>query len=132
QHDVGSQLPRHRHRFGGGARLADGRHVVLVLEQQRDPRPHEGVVVDDEHPVHRGTRSSIVVPFAGAERTCIVPLTRAARSCIETNPNPPSLSAGSKPAPSSTILTTTSSARDSPRTATDRAFACLAALVRLS
>ena len=62
EHDVGLELAGHLHGPVGVARLADGLHVLLTLEQQPQPGPHDRMVVDDQYSDHSGTSTAMVVP----------------------------------------------------------------------
>ena len=111
EHDVGTQ-PRHqRERLGAVGGLADHLEVALLAEHRDHAGPHQGVVVDDEQPDHRGTTRTSVVPPPGSLSTCTAPPTSAARACTPSRPKPERASPGSKPCPSSRTVSTTSSGR---------------------
>ncbi len=79
-----SRLERRHAVVGLGHHL----HVGLALDQHAQARPHDPVVVGDQDADQRGTRSVIVVPPPGAERTSSSPPTSRARSAMPTRPSP--------------------------------------------
>ena len=81
---------------------------ILVTHEHGDHAgPHDGMVVDDEQPDHRGTTSRSVVPAPGPVSTSTAPPISAARACTPSSPKPARTPSGSKPSPSSRTVSTT-------------------------
>jgi hypothetical protein len=53
EHDVGPLPPGELHRLLAVTGLADHRDVVLGVEQRPEARPHQVLVIGEQHPDHR-------------------------------------------------------------------------------
>ena len=109
EHDVRRQVPHEGECLGAVRGLTDDEEVVLLPEHRDHACAHDGVVVDDEQPDHRGTSSRKVVPAPGPLTSRTVPPTSAARAWTPSSPKPSRAPSGSNPWPSSRTVSTTRS-----------------------
>ena len=94
------EVPREAHGLLPGGRFAHRLHVVAVVEQGSDARPHDGVVVDEEHAhgrhpgpppaggtaIRSGTCADRAVPSPGPLSTSRPPPSSRNRARIDRSP----------------------------------------------
>src|SRR5262249_48429711 len=140
QHDIRPDALVHGDGLLAALGLADDLDARLAVEQRAQPLPHDGVVVDEQHPdralgrfAQRGTSTRTRVPAPGALSTRSVPPSRSARSRMPGRPKPPPPRRfGSNPTPPSPTSSAARSARTSSRTVARLAWACLSTLLSAS
>src|SRR5512133_2142451 len=112
--------------------LSDDFDVIRLRQECFDASPDDGMIVYDQNPddmfggLHSFTFSTIFVPWPGADSTVKLAPIFLARSRIFRKPCPPSCStaSGSKPTPSSVMVSRTRPASSISRTVTWLAWAC--------
>ena len=133
QHHVGKQCAHGGHRRFAVARFAHHGQVRTTAQHQPERRPHERVVVDDQHPdrvhVRHGSHARTLNSVADSvvsSRPCAT----ATRSAIPTRPSP-APGAGDGPNPRWLVIVTTTASVPSLANLTRNSApgACLAALV---
>src|SRR5262249_19101675 len=133
QDHVGLRGARPEDRILRVAGFADDLDVVLLVEQQAQTRPHDGVVVDENDLDQSGTSTRRVVPERGADSMVSRPSWSATRSRIPSSPRLSSRTASeSKPPPSSSTTAVRMPSRRTSRMLTSLASACLTTFVRAS
>ena len=145
-HEIGMERPDLLQGIAAVLALAHDGHVELGADQGRERPAEQGLVIDEQHPELRrkvchacplrraGRRSSS--PAFGAVCTSMLPPICSTRSRMDFMPKPPSMELatveGSKPTPSSSIVSVGAGPRQSIRMLTRCACECLRVLVSAS